>query len=82
MPTDDVTKLAACGGGSEYYLKGTEPYSSCGGAYAENVQPYATLAPNAMPYATLPPQATLPPTDTPPPEPTLAPSGVPNPPRL
>ena len=70
VPTDEVTKLAACGGGYEYYLKGEEPYSPCGDAYAQNAQPYATLAP----YASLPPQPTLPPTLPPPTlPPTLAP---------
>ena len=52
---------SCCGRGSEYYFKGTEPASPCGGTYAayaaQNPVPYATLAP----YATLPPYATEPP---------------------
>jgi penicillin-binding protein 1A len=84
VPADEVTKMAGCGGGNEYYLKGAEPYSLCGGAYAANAQPYATLAPYASlpPAPTLPPQPTLPPTQPPPPEPTLPPSSDPGAPRF
>ena len=61
FPADEVAKLSGCGRGYEYYLKGTEPASPCGGTYAayaaQNPVPYATLAP----YATLPPYATEPP---------------------
>jgi hypothetical protein len=85
VPTDDVTKMAACGGGGyEYYLKGTEPDSPCGrasGPYAAaRAEPYATLAP----YASLPPEPTLPPSLTtaapaaaamPPADPSSAPLG-------
>ncbi|MBV8373508.1 MAG: penicillin-binding protein, partial [Candidatus Eremiobacteraeota bacterium] len=79
FPTDEVAKAEGCNGGSELYLKGTEPLSSCGQTYAdEATQPYATLAPNASlpPLPTLPPQPTLPPTDSPPPQP-LPPTAVP-----
>jgi penicillin-binding protein 1A len=84
VPADEVTKMAGCGSGSEYYLRGAEPSSLCGGAYAANAQPYATLAPYASlpPAPTLPPQPTLPPTQPPPPEPTLAPSSDPGAPRF
>ncbi len=71
---DEVAKERGCGGGSEYFLKGTEPLSPCGGSYADlSAQPYATLAPYASlaPEPTLPPLATLPPTESPPPEPAL-----------
>jgi penicillin-binding protein 1A len=74
FPADEVAKSYGCGGGNEYYLKGTEPLSACGQTYAaQNAQPYATLAPYASlpPEPTLPPQPTLPPTESPPPEPSL-----------
>ena len=45
VPADEVAKEAACGGGHEYYLKGTEPLTPCGSTYAErDAQPYATLS--------------------------------------
>jgi penicillin-binding protein 1A len=77
FPADEVAKMASCGGGgSEYYLKGTEGESPCGraiGTYAaQNAEPYATLAP----YASLPPEPTLPPTPTAlPSDPATAPAG-------
>jgi penicillin-binding protein 1A len=80
VPADEVAKTSACGGGYEYYLKGTEPLSPCGRTYAEqDAQPYATLAPYASlaPEPSLPPQPTLPPTEPPPPEPTLPPTAPP-----
>lgn len=80
VPTDELTKMSGCGGGNEYYLKGTEPYSACGGAYADqNAASYPTLAPNAVPtsQSTLAPLPTLAPTLTPPPVPTLQPNSSP-----
>ncbi len=77
---DEVAKERRCGGGSEYFLKGTEPLSPCGSTYGDlSAQPYATLAPYASlaPEPTLPPQPTLPPTEAPPPEPTLPPTAPP-----
>ncbi|HVA32516.1 MAG TPA: transglycosylase domain-containing protein [Candidatus Baltobacteraceae bacterium] len=61
---DDVVKVAGCGRGLEYYVKGTEPQTGCGSAVT------GYTAGNAVaPYATLGPQPTLPPTDsTPPPD--------------
>jgi membrane peptidoglycan carboxypeptidase len=46
VPTDEIAKSAGCGGGYEYYLRGTEP--SCGSvedASNGEAAPYATLDP-------------------------------------
>jgi penicillin-binding protein 1A len=70
VPVDEVVKVASCGGGYEYYLKGTEPQTPCGRAvttFAAAGAPntYATLPPNATPV----PEPTVPPPDaTPPPD--------------
>jgi penicillin-binding protein 1A len=61
--SDEVTRVAACRGGYEYYLKGTEPVS-CGRSYAEGIGDYAPQQPAAV---NLPPPPTAAPTDTPPP---------------
>jgi penicillin-binding protein 1A len=66
FPTDEVAKVESCGGGYEYYLKGTEP--ECGrtvSAYAEQ---------SAGPYASMPPGPSLPPIPTLAPEPTMPPA--------
>jgi len=89
-PTEELAKVAGCGrGGYEYYLKGTEPQSGCGGsieAYGndrneQGSSPYeADLAqptlppPDATPPPSLP-RPTLVPTDSP--EPVESPSGEP-----
>ena len=78
-PSDEVAKVAGCGrGGHEYYLKGTEPQSGCGGsidAYGEN-DGYGAAASYAQP--TVPPADSTPPVVVPPP-PTESPTGSPSP---
>jgi penicillin-binding protein 1A len=78
-PSDEVAKVAGCGrGGYEYYLKGTEPQSGCGGsidAYGQN-DGYGAAASYGQP--TVPPPDSTPPAVVPPP-PTEAPSGSPSP---
>jgi penicillin-binding protein 1A len=77
-PADEVTKIAGCGrGGYEYYLKGTEPESGCGGsieAYDEDQNSAAYGAAYAQP--TVPPPNAVPPVEIPP-LPTLPPSPKP-----
>lgn len=79
-PADEVAKIAGCGsGGYEYYLKGTEPESGCGGsieAYDDDQGSAASAATYAQP--TVPPSNALPPVEIPPP-PTALPSGSPSP---
>ena len=87
-PSDEIAKVAGCSrGGYEYYLKGTEPQTGCGGpieAYgSENegaerdfAQPQPTVpAGDASPPATIPPPSELPsaPADTPSPGDTPTP---------
>ena len=36
FPADEVAKVAGCGRGYEYFLKGTEPQYGCGGYTAQN----------------------------------------------
>ncbi len=78
-PSDEVAKVAGCGrGGHEYYLKGTEPQSGCGGsidAYGDN-DGYGAAASYAQP--TVPPADSTPPVVVPPP-PTETPAGSPSP---
>ncbi|MGC1380953.1 MAG: PBP1A family penicillin-binding protein [Candidatus Baltobacteraceae bacterium] len=71
FPADEVAKVAGCGRGYEYYLKGTEP--SCG----SSIDAYDPEASAAMPLTVA--QPTVPPADaTPPPvippTPELSPS--------
>jgi len=87
-PSDEIAKVAGCSrGGYEYYLKGTEPQTGCGGpieAYgSENegaerdfAQPQPTVpAGDASPPATIPPPSELPsaPADAPSPGDTPTP---------
>jgi penicillin-binding protein 1A len=60
--SDEVTRIASCRGGYEYYLKGTEPVN-CGHAYAAGIGDY-----NAEPAVDLPPAPTAAPTDSLPPQ--------------
>jgi membrane peptidoglycan carboxypeptidase len=60
VPLDEVEKVAGCGRGSEYYLKGTEPQLLCGNsidAYESDAEP-----PQAAGLAepTVPPAAATP----------------------
>lgn len=68
-PSDEVAKVAGCGRGSEYYLKGTEPTSGCGesvDAYDADQNSYAPAA-ASLPQPTVPPADALPPVEVPPP---------------
>jgi penicillin-binding protein 1A len=60
--SDEVTKVSACRGGYEYYIKGTEP-TNCSKAYAEGIGEDQAAAP----VVNLPPAPTAAPTDTLPP---------------
>jgi penicillin-binding protein 1A len=72
FPTEEVAKVAGCGRGYEYYLKGTEPQSGCGG-YAEQNEAEkeyepatAGLAvPTVPPLNATPPPIVFPPTAQP-----------------
>jgi penicillin-binding protein 1A len=70
-PSDEVAKVAGCGGGHEYYLRGTEPQSPCGRSLSAYEPDDAAVPPAAML-----PQPTVPPADaTPPPSiPSASPS--------
>ncbi len=86
FPTDEVAKIG-CGRGAEYYLKGTESQSPCGGSIdnydAENEDqsltagaglPQPTVPPaNATPRTDVSPLPTLTPPPTLPPPPTQSP---------
>ncbi len=72
FPAEEVAKVAGCGsGGYEYYLKGTEPQSGCGGsidAYDEEEKAAESAAAAELPQPTVPPpDATPPPFASPPP---------------
>jgi penicillin-binding protein 1A len=62
FPADEVAKIAGCGDGYEYFLKGTEPQSGCGG-YAQNAEPDDASQPAArlVEPTVPPPNATAPP---------------------
>ncbi|HTU81050.1 MAG TPA: hypothetical protein VMF61_02915, partial [Candidatus Acidoferrales bacterium] len=63
MPQEEVAKVARCGGGYEYYIKGTEP-QSCG----DSVTQY-NGDPSAARYVPSAAEPTVPPADaTPPPD--------------
>jgi penicillin-binding protein 1A len=61
--SDEVTKISTCRGGTEYYLKGTEPVN-CGKSYAAGIGDYSDNAP----VVNLPPAPTAAPTDSLPPQ--------------
>jgi penicillin-binding protein 1A len=81
FPSDEVEKVAGCGRGTEYYLKGTQPQSLCGNsidAYESGAaQPGAQAA---LPEPTVPPAAATPPPSIPPtlPSDTPLPSASPD----
>jgi penicillin-binding protein 1A len=81
-PAEELTKIAGCGSsGYEYYLKGTEPQSGCGGSidtYAEDQASREAAAASGMAEPTIPPPNATPPAVLPPP-PTLPPSPTPLP---
>jgi penicillin-binding protein 1A len=74
VPVDEVVKIAGCGRASEYYLKGTEPQSSCGEAYTSDQD--SSTDPTPVPDPTLPPAPTPPPTPSPDPNATQPPDSV------
>jgi penicillin-binding protein 1A len=80
-PADEIAKISGCGSrGYEYYLRGTEPASGCGGsidAYGEDERGAAAAAAD-LPEPTVPPAGASPP-DVLPPPPTIAPSASPSP---
>jgi len=59
---DEVTRVAGCGGGNEYYLKGTEP-SGCGRTYAASDYSQNEPAVNLPPPPVAAPTDSLPPLD-------------------
>ncbi|MGA7354723.1 MAG: transglycosylase domain-containing protein [Candidatus Cybelea sp.] len=84
FPSDEVAKVAGCGRGNEYYLRGTEPESGCGSSIdnyeaqqdtsypeaASLAQPTVPPA-SATPPPTIPPLPTESPLESPSPEPTV-----------
>jgi penicillin-binding protein 1A len=75
FPAEEVAKVAGCSRGYEYFLKGTEPQSGCGGSIEQtqpdDVEPAAAAAaqsvqpPVETPSPLLIPTAQPPPTDEP-----------------
>jgi len=48
MPADQVTRVASCSGGYEFYVNGTQPLSGCGQTrYQDPGASYVTAAPDA-----------------------------------
>jgi penicillin-binding protein 1A len=74
FPSDEVAKVAGCGRGSEYYLRGTEPEYGCGRSIDTYEAEQDTSYPEAasLPQPTVPPASATPP-PTIPPLPTLSP---------
>ena len=70
IPADEVTKIAGCGRGYEYYLKGTEPQTGCGrsiDAYDADQDATQRAAAASLPEPTVPPAYASPPAEIPPP---------------
>ncbi|MFZ0681723.1 MAG: penicillin-binding transpeptidase domain-containing protein, partial [Candidatus Cybelea sp.] len=71
FPAEEVAKVAGCRRGYEYFLKGTEPQSGCGGSIDEtepdDVQPAAGLVEPPQPAVQASPTPLVPPTAQPPP---------------
>ena len=80
VPSEEIVKVTGCGTrGHEYYLRGTEPESGCGGpidAYAASQNSSESAA--GLPEPTVPPAYASPPGLLPPP-PTQEPSQSPLP---
>jgi hypothetical protein len=72
--------VAGCGRGNEYYLRGTEPESGCGGSIDNYEAQQDTSYPEAasLPQPTVPPASATPP-PTIPPLPTESPLESPSP---
>jgi len=86
FPLDEVEKVAGCGRGSEYYLKGTESQSGCGsmdpyGSQDRTVDTAGAVQPSVPPADAMPPDElpTLPPTPSPSPSPSPTDSESPPP---
>jgi penicillin-binding protein 1A len=75
FPVDEVVKVAGCGRGVEYYLKGTEPQSGCGSMASYGSQDRTIDTAGAV-QPTVPPADAMPPDDLPtlPPTPSASPS--------
>jgi penicillin-binding protein 1A len=80
FPSDEVAKVAGCGRGNEYYLRGTEPETGCGGSIDNYEAQQDTSYPEAasLPQPTVPPASATPP-PTIPPLPTESPLESPSP---
>jgi penicillin-binding protein 1A len=84
FPLDEVEKVAGCGRGSEYYLKGTESQSGCGSTYGSQdptVDTAGAVQPSVPPADAMPPDElpTLPPSPSPLPSPSPIDSESPSP---
>jgi penicillin-binding protein 1A len=86
FPAEEVAKIAGCGRGYEYFLKGTEPQYGCGNSLGENGADYAPAAQYVEPSLAPETAASFaPPTDLPSPSspspnsPSPEPSGTDDP---
>jgi penicillin-binding protein 1A len=71
FPAEEIEKVAGCRRGYEYFLKGTEPQSGCGGSIDQ------TEPDDVAPAAAAPPEPVQPPVATP--SPLLVPTAQPPP---
>lgn len=60
FPSDEIAKVAGCGRGYEYFLKGTEPQSGCGGSIEQTVPDDVQPATAGLVEPTQPPVAATP----------------------
>jgi penicillin-binding protein 1A len=67
FPADEVTRMAGCSGGYEYYVNGTQPLSGCGSARYQAASE-ATEAPVDEVVPSVSPSAKAPDAVTPPPD--------------
>ncbi len=77
-PSEEVAKVAGCGRGYEYYLKGTEPQYGCGGSIDASRSTEYAGAGAGLAQPTVPPADASPPDEVPPVS-TASPSGSPSP---
>ena len=71
FPAEEIAKVAGCAQGFEYFLRGTEPQSGCGGSIDQ------TEPDDVQPAAAAPAELAQPPVETP--SPLLAPTAQPPP---